>query len=131
MPHIIVEYSANLDEDADLDGLLDKLHEAAVGCGMFPLGGLRVRAARRDRYRIADLDAANAFCHVTLRVGHGRPLDARKIVCAGLFDVLCEHMQSVYDTRPLSLSLEMQEIDPELSFKKNNIHERLRASGSV
>ena len=61
MPHLIVEYSANIEDQIALDALLDKLHTCALGTGVFPLGGLRVRAHRADAYRIADLSPDNGF----------------------------------------------------------------------
>ena len=66
MPHLIVEYSDNIETRLDLDGLLDRLHEEAVASGMFPLGGIRIRAYRAERYRVADCDPANAFVHVNI-----------------------------------------------------------------
>ncbi|HVS22711.1 MAG TPA: hypothetical protein VMU03_03215, partial [Gammaproteobacteria bacterium] len=53
LPHLIVEYSANIEREIALDELLDKLHARALETGVFPLGGLRVRAHRADHYRIA------------------------------------------------------------------------------
>ena len=49
VPHLIVEYSGNIEDQMDLAGLLDKLHEAAAESGIFPLGGLRTRAERRSQ----------------------------------------------------------------------------------
>ena len=43
MPHLIVEYSANLEDDLNLDGLMLALRDCAVASGVFPLGGIRVR----------------------------------------------------------------------------------------
>ena len=37
MPHLIVEYSANIEDQIALDALLDKLHTCALGTGVFPL----------------------------------------------------------------------------------------------
>ena len=51
MPHLIVEYSANIEDQIALDALLDKLHTCALGTGVFPIGGLREKvlaAARAD-----------------------------------------------------------------------------------
>ena len=48
MPHLIIEYSANIEDQIALDALLDKLHSCALGTGVFPIGGLRVRAHRAD-----------------------------------------------------------------------------------
>jgi 5-carboxymethyl-2-hydroxymuconate isomerase len=129
MPHLIVEYSANLDPRLDLDHLLEALHAAAAGTGVFPLGGIRTRAARRDHYRIADGDPDNAFVHVTARIRHGRPLDVRQRAGQALFDALCTALAPIYDTQPLGISLEVQEIDPDVSYKQNNLHEYVAKRG--
>ena len=125
VPHLIVEYSANLEDDLDLDGLMVKLRDAAVATGVFPLGGIRVRGARRDRYLIADGDPDNGFVHVTVRIGHGRALAVRKQAAESLFAVLSEQVDALFVQRGLGLSLEVQEIDPATSIKKSSLHERL------
>ena len=127
MPHLIIEYSANIEDRIDLPGLIDKLHNAAAETGVFPLKGIRTRAARREYYRIADGHADNGFVHVVTRIRHGRPMDVRKKACATLFDVLCTHLEDHYDNAPIGISFEMQEIDPVLSFKKNNLNEYIEA----
>lgn len=123
MPHLIVEYSANLDDALDLDALLDRLHAEATGTGMFPPGGIRIRAYRAEHYRIADCDPANAFVHVTAIVGSGRPLDRREQVSRQLFDALCTALAPLAATSPLAISFNMREFDPVLNFKQNNLHE--------
>jgi 5-carboxymethyl-2-hydroxymuconate isomerase len=126
LPHLIVEYSANVEDRIDLDALLDKLHTCALGTGVFPLGGLRVRAHRTERYRIADKAAENGFVHVTALIGHGRALDVQQRAGEQLFAALAEHLQSLYDKSPLAISLNMQEFHPVLNFKKNNLHEYVK-----
>ena len=132
MPHLIVEYSANVESRLDLDPLLDRLHQEAIRSGMFPAGGIRVRAYKAENYRIADCHADNAFVHVTAIVGSGRPLDRREQVSRLLFDALCEELAEVQATGPLAISFNMREFDPVLNLKKNNLHEyvRQRAAGS-
>ena len=114
-----------------LDALLDKLHACALETGVFPLGGLRVRAHRADRYRIADKAAENGFVHVTALIGHGRALDVQQRAGEQLFAVLTEHLASLYDRSPLAISLNVQEFDPVLNFKKNNLHEHVKKRGAV
>jgi 5-carboxymethyl-2-hydroxymuconate isomerase len=130
MPHLIVEYSANVESQIELDALLDKLHEGALATGIFPLGGLRVRALRIDRYRIADCDPANGYVHVTALVGHGRPLDVRQRAGELLFGVLTAHLDELYRKIPLALSFNIQEFHPQLNFKKNNLHEHVKSRES-
>jgi 5-carboxymethyl-2-hydroxymuconate isomerase len=129
LPHLIVEYSANIEDRIALDALLDKLHTCALATGVFPLGGLRIRAHRADRYRIADKAAENGFVHLTALIGHGRPLDVQQRAGEQLFAVVTEHLESLYDESPLALSLNVQEFHPVLNFKKNNLHEHVKRRG--
>ena len=125
LPHLIVEYSANVEGAIELDSLLDKLYAEAIESGIFPLGGIRVRAFRADHYRIADCHPDNAYVHVTALVGHGRPLDLRQRVSEQLFATLCAHLEGLFDRSPLAISFNMREFDPVLNLKKNNLHEHV------
>jgi len=129
LPHLIIEYSANIEDRIALDELLDKLHTCALGTGVFPLGGLRVRAHRTDAYRIADMVAENGFVHVTALIGHGRPLDVQQQAGEQLFAALTAHLDSLYAASPLAISLNVQEFHPVLNFKKNNLHEYVKRRG--
>lgn len=123
MPHIRVEYSANLQDNIDIPGLLQSLHKAAIATGVFPAGGTRTRATRVEDYCIADGHPENCFVHVTVQMGHGRDLDTRQHVGQQLFTALTQTLAAAYIDLPLALSLEIQELDPVLNFKKNNLHE--------
>jgi 5-carboxymethyl-2-hydroxymuconate isomerase len=123
MPHLVIEYSANIEDAFDLDALLDRLHATAIETGMFPIGGIRIRAYRADRYRIADCAPDNAFVHVTAIVGSGRPISRREAVSQQLFAALSEELEPLAARSPLAISFNMREFDPVLNFKKNNLHE--------
>ena len=123
MPHLIVEYSANLEERFDRDSLLDRLHAVALETGLFPIGGVRIRAYRAEHYRIADCAPDNAFVHVTAMVGSGRSLEKRKAASELIFTELCRALEPLQAASPLAISFNMQEFDPVLNFKKNNLHE--------
>jgi len=133
MAHIVIEYSAGLRERLPLPEFLAAVHQAALATGIFPIGGLRTRAYEAQQYVIADGDPDNAFVHLSLKVGHGRDLETRKRACEAIFEAACRHLASIYESQPLAISLEMQEIDPVLTFKKNNLHERVkrRRSGAA
>lgn len=123
MPHVLIEYSANLDSQLDFPRFLLALRDSALATGVFPIGGIRVRAYRADHFVIADGNVDNAFVHILLRVGHGRDFETRKRACDAIFATACEKLEALYKRIPLGISLEMQEITPELSYKKNNLHE--------
>jgi len=133
MAHIVIEYSAGLRDRLALPALLSAVHQAALQTGIFPIGGLRTRAYEAQHYVIADGHPDNAFVHLSLKVGHGRDLDIRKRACETIFEAVCRELAPLYESQPLAISLEMQEIDPVLTFKKNNLHERVkkRQSGAA
>jgi len=126
MAHILIEYSANLSGRIDLPRFLEAVHAAALGTGIFPVGGVRTRAYAAEHYRIADGHADNAFVHTMLRVGHGRDVETRKRACEAIFAAICDQLAGLFEQLPLGLSLEMQEIDPVLTLKKNNLHEYIK-----
>ncbi|HET7627631.1 MAG TPA: 5-carboxymethyl-2-hydroxymuconate isomerase, partial [Bacillales bacterium] len=54
MPHLVVEYTDNLNPEADIPGLLKKFHEVLLArSDHFPTGGLRSRAIELHDYRVA------------------------------------------------------------------------------
>lgn len=127
MPHLIIEYSANLEGRLGLDALMDTLHHTALETGVFPIGGLRIRAHRTDHYRIADGDPANGFVHVTAMIGHGRPLDVQQRAGEQLFSALTAHLEPLFAQSPLAISFNIQEFHPVLNYKKNNLHRYVEA----
>lgn len=130
MPHQIVEYSSNLDGVMDVRGLVDCLHAAALETGIFPVAGLRTRAVRRDVYRIADGHSDNAFVHVLLRIRFGRSLDDRQRAADRVSKALFDFLADLSATRPLALSLDIQDIDPHTNRKHNNLRGYLSERGS-
>ena len=126
MPHIIVEYSANLESQISAQKLVERLHRTALATGVFPIGGLRTRAERRDVYAVADGDPENAFVAVVARIGEGRDADTRKRVAADLMRALEDETAEAFRTRGLGLTVEVAEIDGTASLKSNNLHERMK-----
>lgn len=126
MPHLIVEYSANIEDQIGLDVLLEKLHAAALATGVFPIGGLRVRAHRTDHYVIADKAKDNGFVHVIALIGSGRTLEVRQRAGDQLFATITEHLAPLFDKSPLGITLYIEEAHPVLNWKKNNLHEYVK-----
>jgi len=127
MPHQTIEYSANLEPELDIEALVRVLHETAASIDALPIGGLRTRAVARQHYRIADGHPDNAFINVFLRIAPGRSFDVRKAAGEKLFQALCEYLEPIYSSSPLAISYEIQELDADLRWKKNNLREYLAA----
>lgn len=121
MPHLSIEYSANLESDVDMSGLCEHLRKAGIATGLFPLAGIRVRALRCDHYAIADGKPEHGFIDISVRLRGGRPLDKRKEATAQIFAAAEDYLADLIASKPVALSLEMRDIDPELSPKLNTI----------
>jgi len=126
MPHFTIEYSANLDDRTDIQGLCDVILDAAVATDVFELGAIRVRAIRCVAYAIADRLSENAFVDLSLRLAAGRPAEVKKKVGDAVFSAAERFLEPLFSTPHFALSFEIREIDPDLSWKKNAIHPRLR-----
>lgn len=125
MPHVTVEYSANLDAELDVMGLLAAVHRAALATGMVEVGGLRTRAERREHFVVADGDPENAFVAIGCRVGVGRDAATRARFADAVFAAATGFLEPIFAARGLAISLEMAEIDPVGSCKRNNLHARM------
>ena len=127
MPHFTIEYSANLDRHVDMSAVVEVVRKAAVETGIFPLGGIRVRAIRCEHYAIADGKPHSGFLDMVLRLGEGRDLATRKRAGEHIFRTLSAHLDPVFAESKFALSFDMQINDKETSWKRNNIHEQLTA----
>jgi len=127
MPHFTIEYSANLTKRVDMAEIVEVVRKAAVETGIFPLGGIRVRAVRCEHYAIADGNPNLAFLDMVLRLGEGRDLAARQKAGEHVFKALSAHLDPVFAQTKFALSFDMQINDKDTSWKRNNIHEALKA----
>ena len=126
MPHLIVEYSANLERDLEF--------APGRGCPCrgpgdrgVPHWRIRTRTERRDVYAVADSHPDNGFIHVQARIGTGRTPEVRQKAAEHIFAAVKAETAKVFASRPLGLTLEIVEIEPVGSLKHNNLHEIVEA----
>jgi 5-carboxymethyl-2-hydroxymuconate isomerase len=130
MPHFTIEYSANLDDRLDIGAACEVVRKAAVETGIFPLGGIRVRAVKCEHYAIADARQDYGFLDMVLRIGEGRDLPTRKTAGEHVFQALSRHLDPVFASSKFALSFDMQINDKDTSWKRNNIHDALKAEAA-
>jgi 5-carboxymethyl-2-hydroxymuconate isomerase len=130
MPHFTLEYSANLDARVDMANVVEVVRKAAVETGIFPLGGIRVRAIRCEHFAIADGQRDFGFLDMVLRIGEGRDLATRKKAGEHIFKTLSSYLDPVFAGSKFALSFDMQINDKETSWKRNNIHDALKTEAA-
>ena len=119
MPHLTLEYTANL--EFEIQPLLARLHEELVATGAVNLKGIKSRAIRHTDYRIADGNPAYAFVHVGLLIREGRPLAVQQDAARRVMAVLKETFGQRFDTGFLSLSVDIKEMREQVALTLHNI----------
>lgn len=127
MAHATVEWTANLEGALDLPALLSliaaEMRERSGG--VFPVGGIRVRAIRLSDYVIADGNCAeDAFINIDVKMGAGRDAAFKQAFFDQMFQAIKAFLGDLFERRPLALSLYVEEAE---GWKHNSIHRRLTA----
>src|SRR5262249_29529158 len=126
MPHFSIEYSANLEATVNFGALCAIISDAILATGYFEVGAVRVRAVPADAYAIADRSPRNGFVDMSLRIGEGRSAAQKREMGDKIFEAVSKRFAKELAEPYFALSLEIREIDKELSWKLNSMHSRLR-----
>ena len=128
MPHFNIEYSRNLEQIVDMAALCNTLRLAGIETGVFPLAGIRVRAFACDFCSIADGDPKHGFIDISVRLRAGRTLDVKKGATHRIFEAAQAFLAPAMAHHSIALSLEIRDIDPDLSAKTGTIRDHLEHS---
>ena len=127
MPHLHLEYTANLPE-LNADVALMRLNNTLVGSGQFGAElDIKSRAVKVQTFRVGTALAERAFVHVKLAVLSGRSAEIKKQLSDSLLAVLkdlCEWPTGV----EVQLCVEILDIDRE-SYAKTTVG--VRVSGRL
>ncbi len=121
MPHLIIDYSANLEEVADIAGLCAVLRERAAGLEAFPMAGVRVRAIRADHVSIADGNPIHGYVDISVRMREGRSEQVKEQVATELFEAAKVCLAETMAKRPVTVSLEVREINASLAPRVSTV----------
>ncbi|MFK7854709.1 MAG: hypothetical protein AB8B79_11375 [Granulosicoccus sp.] len=125
MAHFHIEYSGNLESLINIGEFCELIRSEAANIETFPTPGVRVRAVRVDHYAIADGNPKHGFIDISIRLRGGRPDSVKQEATARIFAVAKQAIEPAMKMHPIALSLEMRDIDPELSPKTGTIREHL------
>lgn len=128
MPHFQIDYSENLEQVVDFGAFCERIRATAAGIKTFPVAGIRVRAVRVDHYAIADGDPKHGFVDISVRLRAGRTAETKQQATQRIFDAARDGLAEAMQSRSIALSLEMRDIDPDLSLKTGTIRDHLEVS---
>ena len=110
MPHIIVEYSATLEDKVSLPNVLQGLHEALAGQGI-DKARIKTRGIRIDHAVVGDAGPDGVMAHTTLLLLEGRDVATKQQYGQALHAVVQERIgQSVPECK---ITLEVRDMEKE------------------
>lgn len=127
MPHLSIEYTANLQAATDMDALCTALAATLValrhndGGPLFPVAGTRVMAWPAPHFAVADGQPDRAFIYLNLRITPGR--SAAMVARAGdaVLASATAHLAPLFAARAVGLTLQIDEGAPAYEGKHNNL----------
>jgi 5-carboxymethyl-2-hydroxymuconate isomerase len=118
MPHLIIEYSRNLEDDIEIKDLIAVVHKTARKSPLFEPAAIRTRAVPVDSYMIADGDPSLAFIHLYVRIKPGRPPEKKMELARAVHQEAKRFLQPVLDRRGLAFNVEVQDVsDTSVRFR--------------
>jgi len=114
VPHLTLEYSANLPEPADVPGLLASLHDALETLGI-QADDCKSRAYRSEAYRVGSGAPERAFVHLTLAFLDRRALETQQT--AGALALACLQRTFAASGLDCDLTVEVREMRAATYFK--------------
>lgn len=117
MPHIILEYTDNLTEDVDFQGLFFDLHQILVVVASAELESCKSRAIEHQCFYIGSGAPENAFVHVEILLAEGRPMPVRQEVGRQVLGILEGYFTRSLEELNLQITVEIKEFSKALYFK--------------
>lgn len=117
MPHLTLEYTANLEDRAPDAQLLLSLHGLLKDVAGIKIENCKSRWRRVDNWVAGTGEEESAFVHLNLRFLEGRRLNLQQAVGAGAIDILRTHFTPVPIGLDLQITVEIEEIRKSTYFK--------------
>ena len=118
MPHLKIEYSANLEEKIAMGSLCQALAGTLAGLrddagnSVFPLNGTRVLAYPAPHHAVAGGQAGHGFVYLNLRITAGRSAAMVRAVGEALLATIKAHVGASGIETPTGITLHIDEGAP-------------------
>jgi 5-carboxymethyl-2-hydroxymuconate isomerase len=111
MPHVIIEYSGNIEEWGNQETITKAVHDALCSVEHLPTDGIKTRAIRHDHFHVGSDSGGKGFATVLIRTRPGRDDHVLVRISEAARAAIVAHVAAVPD-KTLSISVEVQMMDP-------------------
>jgi 5-carboxymethyl-2-hydroxymuconate isomerase len=136
MPHLVMLYSQNVEALTNLDVLCRQLCDAMLavrdenGAQVFPTGGTRVLAFPAAHHAVADGAREYLFLYLNVRMAKGRSAPVHKAVGEAVAGAARAHLQPLYDTEYIGMTVQIDEGHEVFDAKLSTIHPLFAPGGA-
>jgi 5-carboxymethyl-2-hydroxymuconate isomerase len=127
MPHMVIQYTGNIEAQADMPALCKKVAATILelkedGKQVYPPGGTRVLAYPAAHFAVADSKLDYAFVYLNLRIAKGRSDAMKKATGDALLATVQAHFAQLFASRPIGITLQVDEGQEVFDAKHSNLH---------
>ncbi len=128
MPHVVLQYTANLESEVDFPVLCREIAQALTGqkdeAGrqVFPIGGTRVLAYPARHHAVAD-GGDHGFCYINVRIAPGRSDAMKKAAGDALLELAQKHFVAAFGKHHVGVTIQIDESPGQVyDAKHSNLH---------
>jgi 5-carboxymethyl-2-hydroxymuconate isomerase len=112
MPHLVLETTADLPENAHVPDILEALTLELARYDTVSSATIKAYHTLRSVWHMGE-GAPPGFAHLTVALHTGRPLELRRKIAEGMFKVLREHLTESLEAEEVSVTVEIREMERE------------------
>lgn len=112
MPHIHLETTADLFENANIPDILEALVSRLCGFETIDSKAVKAYHLLRSNWHVG-AGAPLGFAHCTVAILSGRPMELRKSIAEGMYAELKSHFSMSLESGEVAITLEVREMDRE------------------
>jgi 5-carboxymethyl-2-hydroxymuconate isomerase len=129
MPHVVIQYTLNLETRVDMSALCRDVADALIdqradnGGPLFPIGGTRVLAYPAHVYAVADGKDDYGFCYINIRIAAGRSNAKKKETGDAVLKKVQARFASAFENKHVGVTLQIEESPGQVyDAKHSNLH---------
>jgi 5-carboxymethyl-2-hydroxymuconate isomerase len=129
MPHVVVQYTANLEPALDMPALCQEIAAVLIaqqdedGKPLFPAGGTRVLAYPAQVYAVADGKGDYGFCYINIRIAGGRSAASQKKAGDAVLQRVQARFVQAFETRRIGVTIHIDDSPGQVyEARRNNLH---------
>jgi 5-carboxymethyl-2-hydroxymuconate isomerase len=129
MPHVVVQYTANLETEVDMAALCREIASTLIeqrdeeGGPLFPIGGTRVLAYPAQAFAVADGKDDYGFCYINIRIASGRSHIKKKQAGDAVLARVQARFAAALEDRRVGVTIQIDESPGQVyDAKHGNLH---------